>query len=211
MNFSAKLVLNTLPEQSARLEALQAEFAKACNALAPVVQASRCWNRVALHHMAYKDLRAAFPMLGSQMVCNAIYSVCKAARLVYQTPASPFFVGRAGAEKTALPLLRFLPSAPVFFDRHTLSLKGSKLSIYTLDGRMKFELGLNAGQAQALGDQRVRELLLLREAGGNYVLWLQGSAAAGAEVPDGAAAELNLVHEDGGGNLLPQYLKVEGL
>ena len=89
MNFAVRVLLNTTPEQQARLEALQAAFAEVCNALAPMVQQTRIWNRVALHHMAYKGLRERFPALGSQMVCNAIYSVSRACRLVFQNPESP--------------------------------------------------------------------------------------------------------------------------
>ena len=41
-----------------------------------------------------------------------------------------------------LPLLKFAASCPVYFDRHTLSLKPGQLSLYTMDGRMRFELAL---------------------------------------------------------------------
>ena len=119
MNITLSVVLNATSEQIARLQALQQVFAQACNALAPVVQQARCWNRVTLHHMMYRALREQFPALGSQMVCNAIYSVSRAARLVFQHPDSPFLIGRGGAAGlqpvAPLPMLNFLPSAPVFF------------------------------------------------------------------------------------------------
>ncbi|MCQ1551385.1 MAG: hypothetical protein NOF05_21815, partial [Candidatus Accumulibacter phosphatis] len=54
------IILTTTPEQTARLQALQLAFAEVCNALAPVVQQTRCWNRVALHHITYHDLRQRF-------------------------------------------------------------------------------------------------------------------------------------------------------
>jgi hypothetical protein len=44
--------------------------------------------------MAYKPLRERFPQLGSQMACNVIYSVSRAARHVYQHPSSPYNVAR---------------------------------------------------------------------------------------------------------------------
>ncbi|NBT92621.1 MAG: hypothetical protein EBT37_08500, partial [Betaproteobacteria bacterium] len=75
MNILLRVPLNTSTEQSTRLKALQAVFAQACNALAPIVQQTKVWNRVALHHLMYRNLRERFPELGSQMVCNAIYSV----------------------------------------------------------------------------------------------------------------------------------------
>ena len=64
MNFSLRIVLNANPEQLARLVALQAAFAVVCNALAPTVQQTRVWNRVALHHLTYRSLRERFPDSG---------------------------------------------------------------------------------------------------------------------------------------------------
>ena len=56
MNSVVRVPLNTTPEQVARLQALQSAFAQVCNALAPEVQKSRVWHRVALHHMYYRVL-----------------------------------------------------------------------------------------------------------------------------------------------------------
>jgi hypothetical protein len=77
MNSFIRVPLNTTPEQFQRLLALQTAFAQVCNALAPEVQKTRVWNRVALHHLFYRGLREKFPALGSQMVCNAIYAVSR--------------------------------------------------------------------------------------------------------------------------------------
>ena len=144
MKFFIKVPLLTSSEQFERLEALQAVFAQVCNALAPEVQRTRIWNRVVLHHMHYRSLREKFPALGSQMVCNAIYAVSRTSRMIFQAPASPFFLQKLGNK--ALPLLQFASNCPVYFDRHTLSIKGSKLSLFTLDGRMHFELTLTEAQ-----------------------------------------------------------------
>jgi hypothetical protein len=94
--------------------------------------------------MHYRTLREQFPSLGSQMICNAIYAVSRASRLVFQSPQSPFNLAKLGAKP--LPLLHFNNSCPVYFDRHTLSIKSSKLSLFTLDGRMHFELTLPDSQ-----------------------------------------------------------------
>jgi hypothetical protein len=144
MNSIIRVPLHTSPEQFARLQALQSAFADVCNALAPEVQRTRIWNRVALHHMHYRALRERFPAMGSQMVCNAIYAVSRTSRMVFQLPASPFNLSKLGTKP--LPLLQFAKSCPVYFDRHTLSIKGSKLSLFTLDGRMHFELTLADSQ-----------------------------------------------------------------
>ncbi len=202
MNSVLRIPLNTSSEQRSRLLALQAAFAQVCNALAPTVRETRCWNRVALHHMTYKALREQFPAMGSQMVCNAIYSVSRASRLVYQHPDSPFSLARLGDKR--LPLLSFADSCPVYFDRHTLSLKGGQLSMYTLDGRMRFQLALGQQDEAAFHEKKLREIVLSRRPDGNFELafWLAdpvGTSAAGAE----AAAEPAQSSE------IPEYLMVE--
>lgn len=160
--------LNTTPEQHRRLKELQATFASACNAMAPVVQQSRCWNRVALHHLVYRWLRESYPQLGSQMVCNAIYSVCRTARLLFQDPSSPYFAGKIKGEQ--LPLLKFENSSPVFFDRHTLSLKNGQMSMYTLDGRIKFDVTLSASQIRSFAQHKLMELVLKSDESDQFAL-----------------------------------------
>jgi len=157
-NHSLTITLTTTPEHFARLKSLQDMFARVCNALAPVVKETRCWNRVALHHMMYKTLREQFPQLGSQMVCNAIYSVSRTSRLVFQSEQSPYNIQLLGDKP--LPLLQFLPSAPVYFDRHTLSLKSGSLSMFTLDGRMRFEINLSTEDLARFKTMKLNEIIL---------------------------------------------------
>ena len=194
-----RITLTHTPEQFERLCVLQAEFARVCNALAPMVRDTRCLNRVALHHMAYKGLREQFPAMGSQMVCNAIYSVSRSSRLVYQHPTSPFNLARWGDKP--LPLLRFLEVSPVYFDRHTLSVKDGRLSMYTLDGRMRFHLALGAEDEAAFHGSKLREIVLTREGGNTFVLsfWLGDAEASSG---DGA-------QEDAAPGEIPEYLMVE--
>ena len=168
MNSVVHVPLNTTPEQFARLQALQSVFAQVCNALAPEVQRTRVWNRVALHHMYYRSLREKFPALGSQMVCNAIYAVSRTSRIVFQMPASPFNLAKLGNKP--LPLLQFANSCPVYFDRHTLSIKGSNLSLFTLDGRMHFELTLPEEQLLLFKVAKLREISLTYRTDGLYQL-----------------------------------------
>ena len=199
MNQLLRITLAPSLEQFERLCVLQAEFARVCNALAPMVRDTRCWNRVALHHMAYKTLREQFPAMGSQMVCNAIYSVCRSSRLIYQHPTSPFNVARMGDRP--LPLLRFLGTSPVYFDRHTLSVKDGRLSMYTLDGRMRFDLALSAADEAAFHGSKLREVVLTREAGDAFVLSFR---LGDADVPPPAEEG-----PEGGLNEIPEYLMVE--
>ncbi|MDB5871009.1 MAG: hypothetical protein JWQ07_451 [Ramlibacter sp.] len=160
MNSSLRIALNISPEQNERLRALQISFAQVCNALAPLVQQHRCWNRVTLHHLAYKSLREQFPAVGSQMICNAIYSVSRTSRIVFQHPQSPYH--HAKLEGAKLPLLRFADNSPVYFDRHTLSLKAGVLSIYTLGGRMLYEIRLAKKDEVRFHEHKLREIVLLR-------------------------------------------------
>ena len=168
MNSTLSIPLDTSPEQVLRLLALQQGFAQVCNALAAVVQQTRVWNRVALHHLTYRQMREQFPQMGSQMVCNAIYSVSRTCRMVFQHPQSPFHLSRLGDKP--LPLLRFADSCPVYFDRHTLSLKAGQLSMFTLDGRMRFQLALGAEAEEAFQKRKLREIVLSRASGDRYTL-----------------------------------------
>ena len=188
MNSTLRIPLQASPEQVQRLQALQSGFARVCNALGPVVQQTRVWNRVALHHLAYRQLREQFPEMGSQMVCNAIYSVSRTARLVFQHAQSPFNLALLGDRP--LPLLRFADSCPVYFDRHTLSLKAGQLSMFTLDGRMRFQLALEARDEERFHQQKLREIVLSRSASGGYELafWLVDEA--GNPVPPSASSLL---------------------
>ena len=204
MNFALRIPLEASSEQLERLQALQQGFAKVCNALAPLVQQTRVWNRVALHHLAYRQLREQFPEMGSQMVCNAIYSVSRTGRLVFQHPQSPFNLARLGDKP--LPLLRFADSCPVYFDRHTLSLKEGQLSMFTLDGRMRFQLALGGHDEQAFHTRKLREIVLSQRSDGVYELsFLLGdvmdpgasSSAPADEATDAANGEI------------PEYIMVE--
>jgi hypothetical protein len=160
MNSIVHAFLSTDEAQTARLVALQTAFAAVCSALAQTVQQTRCWNRVGLHHLAYRALRERFPQMGSQMVCNAIYSVSRTCRQVLQNPDSPWAIQRR--PNAPLPLLQFKPTAPVYFDRHTISLKKNQLSMYTLDGRMHFQLGLRPKDQERFFREKLREVVLAR-------------------------------------------------
>lgn len=205
MDALLRIPLETTPAQVQRLLQLQQGFAQLCNALAPLVQQTRVWNRVALHHLAYRQLREAFPQMGSQMVCNAIYSVSRTCRLVFQSPSSPLHLDKLGDRP--LPLLRFGANSPVYFDRHTLSIKAGQLSMFTLDGRMRFELALAPEVQQRFAQQKLREVVLQ-----------QGQASASG-VPSFALVFLLVDHQqeqDGASALplpppgeLPEYVMVD--
>lgn len=166
-----RIPLTTDAIQQARLSQLQSAFASVCNALAPTVQETRVWNRVALHHLKYRSLREQFPEMGSQMICNAIYSVSRTCRRVFQSPQSPFNLDNLGSKP--LPLLRFSENCPVYFDRHTLSIKNGQLSMYTLDGRLRFALALNGQNEKDFLENKLREIVLLRRQDSVFELLFQ--------------------------------------
>jgi len=198
MNFILRIPLNTEPEQLARLQALQVAFAQVCNALAPTVQQTRVWNRVALHHLTYHSLRERFPDMGSQMVCNAIYSVSRTCRTVFQHPQSPFNLTRLGSKP--LPLLRFADTCPVYFDRHTLSVKGGQLSMYTLDGRIRFALALQPADEANFNEKKLREIVLSNRPDRAYELSFLFSDGLDDEAPESNPASRAEV---------PEYVMVE--
>ena len=201
-----RIPLNTTPEQLDRLLALQRVFAQVCNVLAPVVAQTRVWNRVALHHLMYRTVRERFPELGSQMVCNAIYSVSRTCRVVYQSPGSPFNLARLGDKP--LPLLRFSDTCPVYFDRHTLSVKNGQLSMFTLDGRMRFALVLQAQAEAQFKEQKLFEIVMARQADGlfalSFVFGDEQGAQPGAVLQESSAATVESASSD-----LPEYVLVE--
>lgn len=182
--------LTTSPAQLLSLQSLQKAFAAVCNAIAEHALAQHCWNRVALHHLVYREMRERFPDIGSQMVCNAIYSVSRSCRLLFQNPQSPLHA--LITNQQTLPRIQFLPKAPVYFDRHTLSLRKGVLSLYTLEGRIKFRVSLDEDQEALFSTEKLREVSLT-ERGGTFRLRFQlGETEAGESISsaDSPAPEL---------------------
>jgi hypothetical protein len=198
MNSMLRIPLKTNAEQHARLAQLQSAFARVCNAIAPTVQQTKVWNRVALHHLTYRSLREQFPDMGSQMVCNAIYSVSRTCRMVYQNPQSPFNLARLGSKP--LPLLRFSDNCPVYFDRHTLSVKNGQLSMYTLDGRLRFALALSPENEVDFTTKKLREIVLSKRQDCVFQLIFQFDAVQSESISE---AKSSLESE------FPEYVVVE--
>ncbi|HEX6509393.1 MAG TPA: transposase, partial [Chloroflexota bacterium] len=151
---TASIRLNATCAQASALHALRTAYADACNRLVPLVREHRCWNRVGLHNHAYSRLRAETP-LGSQMVCNAIYTVCKA----YKVQKA---LGRI--RKEVVPLIRF-NRASVHYDKRTYTLKEQELSLNTLDRRIRLRLSLGEHQQRILASGQPREAELVYRKG----------------------------------------------
>jgi IS605 OrfB family transposase len=138
MKRTISIKLLTTPQQHAMFVELQHLFATACNLIVPVSVANHNYNRVSLHHSVYYKIREQLPQIGSQMVCNSIYSVCKS----YKTLVSnnPIY------KKQQLPVINFKNTSSVHFDKKTYTLAKDSISLYTLQGRTKVKL--NLGQFQ---------------------------------------------------------------
>jgi putative transposase len=147
---TASIRLNVTCAQATALNALRTAYADACNRIVPVVREHRCWNRVGLHQRTYSRLRSETP-LGSQMVCNAIYTVCKA----YKAQKA-----RGRISKDAVPLVRF-DRASVHYDKRTYTLKEDALSLNTLDGRIWVQLNPHEHQQRILTSGRPKEAELV--------------------------------------------------
>jgi putative transposase len=149
---TASIRLDVTPEEAKALLALQTAYADACNRLVPVVQEHRCWNRVALHKQVYSRLRADTP-LGSQMACNAIFTVCKAYKAQKE-------LGRI-KKGEPVPAMHF-DRASVHYDKRTYSLKGdNRVSLNTLSGRMVVPLKMGGHQRHILASGTPKEAELV--------------------------------------------------
>ncbi|HNA62674.1 MAG TPA: hypothetical protein PKW79_06325, partial [Rhabdochlamydiaceae bacterium] len=95
-------------EQAEALQMLQKAYMDACNTIVPFVVANRCWNRFSLHKLTYNLIRENSP-LGSQMVCNAIFSVCKAykSKSILKEEAVPTIQFRKGGKRIRTRLHRW--------------------------------------------------------------------------------------------------------
>ena len=155
---TASIKLSVSPKDSLVLKKLQAAYADACNPLVPFVVENRCWNRVALHNLTYLHLGTTTP-LGSQMRCNAIYSVCKA------------YKAQKGFKRIKkdhpVPVIRF-NRASVHFDKRTCTLKENGITLYTLDGRIIVKMAPGEHQQTILNSGISKEAELIFRKGEWY-------------------------------------------
>lgn len=155
MKRTVSIRLDTTKEDEAQLLTLQEAYLTACNKIVPEVQEHRCWNRVALHHLVYSKIRKTSP-LGSQMVCNAIFSVCKA------------YKAKAILPKEEVPLVCFHKGRSVHFDKRTYTIKGEAVSLYTLEKRILVKMRLGLFQRKYLSQGIAKEAELICKKGKWY-------------------------------------------
>jgi len=151
MKRTVSIKLTPTPEQSQAFAQLQAEFAKACNLIVPFARDNRCWNRVALHHLAYYPVRET-TNLGSQMVCNALKAVADAYKVLKLKKSDE------------VPTIGFKSTGSIHFDARTYSIKEKAVSLYSLTGRQVVEMTLGDFQFSYLATGRPKEAKLIRKA-----------------------------------------------
>jgi putative transposase len=160
MKKTISIKLDPTTEQSDNMDALQTEFARACNVVTGFSAPVKCSNRVALHHLCYYQVREQVPALGSQMVCNAIANVAQSYKsLIANEPK---------LRKEEWPIINFRQTASVHFDKRTYSFKKETLSLFTLDGRISVNYILGKHQANLLNSGLAKEAELLKRKGQWY-------------------------------------------
>ena len=176
-------------------------FAEACNTIVPFIQAHRCWNRVALHHLVYYRIRAALPALGSQMVCQAIHRVADA----YKTLRT----NEGISKDQSVPAINFAPTS-VNFDHRTYSIRGDAFTLFTPSGRAKVRTACGPPQKALLATGMPKEARLTNRRGVWYLnlvfdlpdpVPLPGKLAVGLDVGENNLAALSTGKLFGGGKL----------
>jgi putative transposase len=143
---TASIKLEVTVEQANRLGSLRAAYADACNRLVPIVREHRVWNRVALHNLAYAETP-----LGSQMCCNAIYSVCKA----YKAQSVCGRIQKIGR------FLKSVSSAPASISTSDLHAQGRDAFALYAGGAITVSLRLGEHQRRLIASGRPKEAELV--------------------------------------------------
>jgi putative transposase len=133
----------------ASLSETESLFAEACNALTPMVQEHRCWNQVALHQLGYYAVREKLPLLGSQMVCNAIRKVCAA----YKTLKLK--------KSDVVPAVRFRGNSSIHYCARTFSIREETISLFSVRGRIRASFVLGKHQKRYLAEGKPKEAELV--------------------------------------------------
>ncbi len=154
MRRTVSIKLDTTKQQNKALMQLQETFNQVCNIIVSIAIKNRCWNRVRLHHLSYYQIRLnqenGGPVLGSQMVCNAIKAICDAYKIL-----------KIKKDKK-VPKITFKQRSSVHFDKRTYSIRGESISMYTMCGRILVPMKLGDFQRSYLqkGSPKEAELIL---------------------------------------------------
>jgi len=155
MQVTISIRIDSLKDQEKKLLNLQEAYHSACHQIVPTVVEKRCWNRVALHNLVYTNVRKN-SFLGSQMVCNAIFSVCKA------------YKAKGIGQQQPVPAIQFKKYRSVHFDKRTYSIKDNILSLYTLEGRIRMPMRMGPFQEKYFSQGVPKEAELICRKGKWY-------------------------------------------
>ena len=150
--------LKPTAEQAASLKATMARANAACDWLSGRAWDAQVFRQFALHKLVYRDARAAFPDLSSQMIVRATAKV-----------ADSYKVDRK-VRRT------FRPLGSVAYDARILSWKGDAVSLWALSGRQVIAFVCGDHQRALLGFERGEADLVLR--GSKFYLFVT------VDVPD---------------------------
>src|SRR5690242_14680287 len=157
----AQLKLLPTPEQANALKRTLQAANDACNYISAVAWETYAFGKFPLQKLLYQELRTTFK-LGAQLAVRCIAKVANAYKLDRKTQRA------------------FRPTAAVAFDDRNLSwnLKGSEVSIWTLDGRQAISFVCGERQRHLLETRSGETDLCL--VGGQFYLF----AACDVDEPD---------------------------
>ena len=136
--------LKPTPEQAASLNATMRRANEACDWLSGRAWDAQVFRQFALHKLVYRDARAAFPDLSSQMVVRCTAKVADAYKLDKKSKR------------------RFRPLGSIAYDARILSWKSDTANLWTLSGRQVIPFVCGDHQRALLGFERGEADLVLR-------------------------------------------------
>jgi IS605 OrfB family transposase len=150
--------LKPTSEQAASLQATMVRANEACDWLSGKAWDAQVFRQFALHKLVYREARAAFPNLSSQMVVRATAKVADAYKLDKKVRRT------------------FRPLGSIAYDARILSWKGDTANLWTLSGRQVISFVCGDHQRALLGFERGEADLVLR--GSKFYLFVT------VDVPD---------------------------
>lgn len=139
-----QLQLRPTAEQTAAMTETLRQANTVCDWLSCQAWQAKIFRQFALHKLAYRSARAAFPSLSSQMIVRSIAKVADAYKLDQKTQR------------------HFRPLAAIAYDARILSWKGDAISLWTVAGRQTIPFVCGDRQRAMLAFPRGEADLVLR-------------------------------------------------
>lgn len=137
MQSVTKLRLFASPDERRMLFATMERYNAACTAISPVAFSERQFSNIGLQKRLYRHVRETFG-LSAQMAQLAIRKVAGSYRSTIEAIKAKNKILRAlGKPLRSLPELSFREHGSICYDARILSLGRNRVSIWTLEGRIK--------------------------------------------------------------------------